>query len=233
MSPAATDTDPGPAPPPVRDAATLILVRDAPSGTPRVLMGQRGAAAAFMPMKFVFPGGALDAADASVPLARPLAADCRARLLADAEGPPPEAFAAAAIRELHEEAGLALARPGRWPAPAPPGWEALAAAGLLPDAAALTFVFRAITPPGRPRRFDARFFLADAAALAGDPDDFSRASGELSPLSWVPLAATRALDLPFVTQVVLAEVAARLAGEAAPGVPYFRNRDARSEFLRL
>jgi 8-oxo-dGTP pyrophosphatase MutT (NUDIX family) len=223
--------DPGEAA--VRDAAALILVRDADRGAPRVLMGQRGAGAAFMPMKFVFPGGAVDPADAGVPLAAPLAPGCRARLLADADGPPPEALAACAIRELHEEAGLALARPGVWPRPAPPGWEALAAAGLLPDAGALTFVFRAVTPPGRPRRFDARFFLADAAALAGDPDDFRRAGGELSHLTWVPLAEARRLDLPFITQVVLAEVAARLAGTAEPGVPYFRHRGARSEFVRL
>lgn len=217
---------------PIRDAATLILVRDA--GTrPAVLMGQRGAGAAFMPMKFVFPGGAVDPGDAAVPLARPFAPACRTRLALASSGPAPEAFAAAAVRELWEETGLVMGTPGSWPGPPPPDWQGFAATGHLPSAAALRFVFRAITPPGRPRRFDARFFLAEATALAGDPDDFSAASDELAHLQWVSLEEARHFDLPFITEVVLAEVAARLRGDAAEGVPFFRNHTARSEFLRL
>jgi 8-oxo-dGTP pyrophosphatase MutT (NUDIX family) len=217
---------------PIRDAATLILVRD-PAGRPAVLMGQRGAGAAFMPMKFVFPGGAVDPADAEVPLAAPLPAACRARLAAQSAGPAPEALAATAIRELWEEAGLVLGRPGAWAGAPPADWAGFAATGHLPAADPLTFVFRAITPPGRPRRFDARFFLADAAALAGDPDDFSAATDELAHLQWVPISEARRFDLPFITEVVLAEVAARLRGIEPEGVPFFRNDSARSEFLRL
>jgi len=56
--------------PPIRDAATIIMVRDAAT-RPRVLMGQRGQSAVFMPSKFVFPGGAVDAVDATIPLANP------------------------------------------------------------------------------------------------------------------------------------------------------------------
>ena len=67
-------------------------------------------------------------------------------------------------------------------------------------------VFRAITPPGRPRRFDARFFMIDANAIASDLDDFSAACDELSHLSWIPLDEVRKFDLPFITEVVLAEV---------------------------
>ncbi len=98
----------------------------------------------------------------------------------------PHALAAAAIRELWEETGLALGQPGTMTLPG--DWAGFSARGLLPDAAALRFVFRAITPPGRTRRFDARFFLADADAVAGDSDDFSAASDELSHLHWLPLA---------------------------------------------
>lgn len=65
----------------LRDAATIILSREGREG-PEVLMGQRGAAAAFMPNKFVFPGGAVDHGDTSVPLARPLNARCEALLSA-------------------------------------------------------------------------------------------------------------------------------------------------------
>jgi 8-oxo-dGTP pyrophosphatase MutT (NUDIX family) len=218
--------------PPIRDAATIVLLRDAATA-PAVLMGQRGAGAAFMPMKFVFPGGAVDPGDAAVPLARPLAPACRTRLAAKSAGPSPEALAAAAVRELWEEAGLILGVPGAWPAPAPADWQGFAATGHLPSAEGLEFVFRAITPPGRPRRFDARFFLADAAAIAGDPDDFSRASDELSHPQWVPLDRARSFDLPFITTVVLAEIAARLRGAAPEGVPFFHNAGTRSEFLRL
>ena len=51
----------------IRNAATVIVIRDRMT-TPSILMGQRGSKAAFMPNKFVFPGGAVDAADAHVPL---------------------------------------------------------------------------------------------------------------------------------------------------------------------
>ena len=95
-------------------------------------------------------------------------------------------------------------------------------------------MFRAITPPGRPRRFDARFFLLDAAFLQSDLDDFSAASDELSHLQWVPLEHARSFDLPFITEVVMAEIAGRLDAPAPPdSVPFFKNKDEESQFLRL
>ncbi|MFZ0098184.1 MAG: NUDIX hydrolase, partial [Gemmobacter sp.] len=66
--------------PPIRPAASIILTRSR-GGSPEVLMGQRGAGAVFMPSKYVFPGGAVDAGDAEVPLAAPLP-DHSAALLA-------------------------------------------------------------------------------------------------------------------------------------------------------
>ena len=217
----------------IRDAATVIVLRDRATN-PRVLMGQRGASAAFMPNKFVFPGGAVDRADASVPLAAPLGMLCQQRLREDSEGDLSHALAVAAIRELWEETGQMLARRADWPSPVPQGWESFAERGLLPDAGPLQFVFRAITPPGRPRRFDARFFLLDADALVSDPDDFSASEDELAHLQWIPLDRVRRFDLPFITEVVLAEVAAR-AGDPRPplSVPFFRNDDEESLFLRL
>ncbi len=217
----------------IRDAATVIVLRDRQT-RPRVLMGQRGAGAAFMPSKFVFPGGAVDTGDAKVPLAAPLPEPCRSRLREDTARDLGHALAVAAIRELWEETGLILGRAGRWPGTPGPDWQSYAATGHVPAADRMQFVFRAITPPGRPRRFDARFFLVDAADIASDPDDFSAACEELSHLHWVPIDEARALDLPFITEVVLAEVAARARETGPPpSVPFFRNNDEESLFLRL
>lgn len=209
---------------PIRPAATVILLRRA-AGGPRVLMGQRGASAAFMPEKFVFPGGAVDPDDLALGGDTPLDPDTAARLAVET---PPElvpALARAAVRELWEETGLVLGRPD--PAAAgrevPPGWRGFHAAGFVPDTAALRLVFRAITPPGRPRRFDARFFLVEADALGGAADDFSGAGDELAHLQWIDLPAARELPLPFVTEVVLSEVEALVAAPGRRrGVPFFR-----------
>lgn len=200
---------------PVREAASLILVRD-PAGAPSVLMGRRRRKAVFMPGKFVFPGGAVDAGDRSVTLRGTLGVTCAGRLADEADGPPAR-FAAAAVRELFEETGLTWATPGEFAAPSP-DWAGFAARGLAPTAAGLAYVFRAITPPGRPRRFDARFLLGDAGGIAGDADDFAGASGELAELQWVPVAALGSLDLAQVTRDVLAAVLPRLPDLGPPEV---------------
>lgn len=220
----------------LRHAATVVLWRHGPDGAAQVLMGQRGAKAAFMPSKYVFPGGAVDPADADVVLAVGLPTVCSARLSVDGTQAA-ETLAAAAIRELWEETGLALGVKGDWSAPpADVGhdWAGFAARGLVPAAGGMEFIFRAITPPGRTRRFDARFFLVPATHIAGDIDDFSAASDELSHLHWIDLAQTRSLDLPFITEVVLAEVAAVLRTGLPPdGVPFFDNSGTRPQFRRL
>lgn len=193
---------------PVRDASTVILVRD-PETAPRILMGQRGKAAAFMADKFVFPGGAVDDADAAARVA--LGETCATRLAARSDRPP-EALAAAALRELEEETGQRLD----------------------PDRPGLSFFFRAITPPGRPRRFDARFFLGDAAHLTTDPDRFEPAEAELAHLQWVPLGEMRKLNLPFITRIVLAELGRHLPRTDAPErVAFIRNDDIERDVLWL
>lgn len=221
--------------PPVRDAATIILIRR-DGRDARILMGRRGARAAFMPDRFVFPGGAVDPDDsrvdapaADLETARDLGIDTTARTA--------RALPLSAIRELREETGLTLGRPDpdapARAAEAPVAWRDFLSAGLAPRTDALRLIFRAVTPAGRPRRFDARFFTADAEGLAGDPDDFARADAELSDLRWFGIAEARALKLPFITGIVLAELAARLAAPEVPrGIPYFRH-DAQGSHFRM
>lgn len=230
-----TDQTSAPAKDALRDAATVVLVRRKRGEAPRVLMGQRGRDAAFMPSKFVFPGGAVDADD-RVLAARTALPDALARRLAlrAPEGIAP-ALALAAIRELWEEAGLALAHSGSADvAGVPPAWQGFFAAGHRPAVDALDLIFRAITPPGRPRRFDARFFMVDAGSLASDPDAFESIDHELAHLSWLTLPEARQLDLPFITEVVLAEVDARLAATSEPRpAPFFLHEGGSSFFEAL
>ena len=200
-------------------------------------MGQRGAGAAFMPSKFVFPGGAVDPCDLALPAAPPPPRGEIERLAVDAPEPVARALPLTAVRELWEETGLRLGRadpdaPAR-AAAAPDAWRGFLAAGLAPRVDALRFVFRAVTPPGRPRRFDARFFLAEAETLA---DDTERLSGdaELGALQWIGLAEARSQPRPIITGVVLAEIEALLAAPGRPrAVPYFSHDAAGSHFRLL
>ena len=83
----------------LRDAASVILVRR-DREVARVLMGQRGRGAAFMPSKFVFPGGAVDREDRDIPAATPLPEPTARRLRLRADLNLAEPLAMAAIREL-------------------------------------------------------------------------------------------------------------------------------------
>ena len=216
---------------PIKPASTVIVLRDFPTA-PKILMGQRGSKAVFMPNKYVFPGGRVDAGDHEIELAHSLNRHCAARLAEDTDATPISALAAGAIRELWEETGQILGSKSPWPN-APEDWAGFAAHGFRPDASGLHFFFRAITPPGRPRRFDARFFIVDADALATDPDDFSEAADELSHLAWVSLSDARNLDLPFITSVVLGELAGLTNIGPPPTVPFFKNTDEENLFRRL
>jgi 8-oxo-dGTP pyrophosphatase MutT (NUDIX family) len=128
------------------------------------------------------------------------------------------ALALTAIRETFEETGLLLAKPGP-SRPTVGPWREFLAQGVLPDLAAMDFIARAITPPMVPKRFDARFFMAEAehlVSLERQPD-----CGELDEIAWVDLDEALALDLPSVTRFVLREVPQRLK-DPTRGVPYLR-----------
>jgi 8-oxo-dGTP pyrophosphatase MutT (NUDIX family) len=205
-----------------RDAATLILIRR-DGARPRVLMGRRHGGHDFMPDKWVFPGGRIDRSDFRAPYAGDLRPEVAARLEKTAPPARARALALAAIRETFEEAGLLLAKsaPSR---PAAGPWRDFLAQGALPDLEALDFVARAVTPPMLPKRFDARFFLAEADRLLSL--DRQGDCGELDEIAWVNLEEALALDLPTVTRFVLREVPLRLADPTrpVPSLQFLRGR---------
>ena len=200
-----------------KDAATLILTRKGETG-PEVLMGRRAPGHVFMASKWVFPGGRVERSDASAAFVTDLSAADAGRLAREVPARRARALALAAVRETFEETGLLLAEPAP-PASVAGPWREFRQAGALPDLRALSYVARAITPPGRTRRFDARFFMADASALLHPAP--TAGSGELDEIAWLPLEDARALDLPAITRFVLGEVSERLAHPDRP-LPFVR-----------
>ena len=216
----------------IKDAASVILIRNSKSN-PSVLMGQRGKNASFMPNKFVFPGGAVEKNDFQVNSFKQLNVNCTARMTYQCNEDLVFALSVAAIRELFEETGIIVGYKKKWTGVIPPEWKPFAKLGLVPDASNFKFVFRAITPPGRPRRFDARFLYLDADTLSEEInlEDFSGASNELSHLQWIPIHEVRKFDLPFITEVVFAEVISNLSKNMKlKRVPFFQNSEGISEF---
>jgi 8-oxo-dGTP pyrophosphatase MutT (NUDIX family) len=205
-----------------RDAATLIIINRS-QGHPRVLMGRRHGGHNFMPGKWVFPGGRVDPADFRAPFASDLRPDVAARLGKTASPRRARALAMAAIRETFEEAGLLLATPAQ-PKPGSGPWRPFLAQGALPDLSALDFVARAVTPSASPKRFDARFFMAEGDRLVSLERQAD--CGELDEIAWFDLAAALNLDLPSVTRFVLREIPLRLADPSrpAPSLRFIRGR---------
>jgi 8-oxo-dGTP pyrophosphatase MutT (NUDIX family) len=185
-----------------RPAASLLVVRFAAGrGGEQVLMGRRGAGHRFMPNVLVFPGGAADADDHDARAATPLMAHVRARLERSAEPSLAHALGIAACRELREEVGLSLGEP--------------------PALGRLEYLCRAVTPPDRPIRFDARFFIADARHVSGEP----AASEEIEDPAWYTIEQARQGPLAAATRAVLDQFERWLALSVRDGpVPVMKNR---------
>ena len=164
---------------PPRPAATVVLLRPGPDG-PEVLLTLRPASMAFAADLYVFPGGAVDPADADPRLVSRSVlseAEAAAALGGDLRGDAALARFTAAIRELFEEAGVLLAEPMPSIAAAEEARAALNAgrASLVDLAEALELRLRTdllvpishwTTPPIMARRFDTRFFAAELPAGA-------------------------------------------------------------------
>lgn len=184
-----------------RPATTTLIVRDGAPGL-EVLMVRRSPHASFMPGAYVFPGGAVDAADATDGMAAvDEAADALAARIGRVTGLGEQALAhaVAGLRECFEECGLWLGVRGvpaatlaalRARLHAGEAMAALAASAGLPLATrALQPWARWVTPVGLPKRFDTLFLVARA------PDDQQPEvdAGETTTLAWVhPPAALAA-----------------------------------------
>ena len=180
-----------------RDAAALVLI-DGKGARARVLLGKRHPSLKFMPGKFVFPGGRLERGDRAMTVAGPLDSRDEARLTRACAGAKGEDFARAlalaAIRECFEETGLALGVADYGgPARPPACWRPYGAQKLLPDLQCLHFAARAITPPMRPKRFDTRFFIADAKNIAARVEGVCHEGAELTELVWAAAGQGRKL----------------------------------------
>lgn len=218
-----------------KDASTLIIV-DRSGPAPKVLLGKRHHSHKFMPGKFVFPGGRLEADDKKMPIAAGLDPVIEKYLMAETKRPSigrARGLALAAIRETFEETGLILgAKRGDAP-PVPEGpWSEFAKAGFYPDLSILHFIARAVTPSRRPRRFDTRFFAVDASAIAHRVENVVHPDAELVELVWMPIAEARTLDMPTVTGVMLQELEARVAAGFSHALPVPYYRMPRKIFLR-
>lgn len=220
-----------------RDASTLILIdREGPA--PRVLMGRRHHGHKFLPGKFVFPGGRIEDGDRFVNAAGALDATVEEKLLKRMRRPTlsrVRALALAAIRETFEETGLALGSRDfggpELPVPLHWGetWAQFAGHGLYPSLEGLQFIARAITPPGRPKRFDTRFFAAEAGTIGHRVEGVVGPETELTELVWIPLDEAEELELSTITLVILRELRRRIDAGFYPflPVPFYHHRNGR------
>ncbi|MCP5179082.1 MAG: NUDIX domain-containing protein [Pseudomonadales bacterium] len=217
---------------PVRPAATVIIVREAPAGF-EIFMLKRAGASAFAGGMYVFPGGRVDADDhlhaydawrqgpsqGQAPQQRALGDEWRG-------------FWVAAIRETFEEAGLLLAynEAGELVSYADAALHARLDALRKPlndgevsllDICArerlrlavdhVHYYNRFVTPIGRPRRFDTRFFIAETPpGQVGRHDEHETVhSVWISPQEALARNAAGEFDLMNVTRRQLQDLAAR------------------------
>jgi 8-oxo-dGTP pyrophosphatase MutT (NUDIX family) len=182
-SPAAEDI-------PIRDAATVVLLRDGAAGIEAWLL-TRVVQMAFAAGMTVFPGGRVDPSDAALPLAGADVPTLAARFGCDESTA--HALLGAAVRETFEETGVLLSLPVADLSGARADVERglvsfgdlLRANELTVDGAALHPWSRWVTPAGERRRYDTRFFVG-ALPEAAEAQDVT---SESSTAEWVPVTA--------------------------------------------
>jgi len=192
--------------PPIRDAATLVLVRMR-GRIPEILMGERSSGHVFYPHHYVFPGGRVDRSDGFVIPEKDLRPEVLKRLTASATERRARALALAAVRETFEETGLVIGSKAPKPKRPPKGWDTFYETGFGPSLDGLTYIYRAVTPPERPRRFNARFFVTEyeRVSVVADVEQ-----DELLKLQWRDIDSALQLKIRPITAIVLKEIRDRL-----------------------
>jgi 8-oxo-dGTP pyrophosphatase MutT (NUDIX family) len=171
---------------PIRDASTVVLLRDGATGI-EVWLLTRVTQMAFAAGMTVFPGGRVDDADADLPFGSTNATDVATRFGCDERLA--RALVGAAVRETFEETGVLLTTPTadlsayrtEVEAGAVGFAELLHEHGLAIDAASLRPWARWITPAGETRRYDTRFFVG-ALPEGAEAEDVT---SESSSAAWI------------------------------------------------
>lgn len=200
---------------PPRPAATIVVVRDAPAGL-EVLLSRRSESRDHLSGAWVFPGGVVDARDrAAHPYCSGLDDAAASALLNLPEGGLD--YFVAAVRECFEEAGLLFAADdqGRLVTLDDSAGERLGAwrgrlhrreatlvdfcrdNGLKFAVDRLAYYSHWLTPPGRLKRFDTRFFVAAAPPAQTEAHDGT----EILEHAWLRPAdaLARAVELKLLT----------------------------------
>lgn len=202
----------------IRPASTVCLLRPAEEAM-EVLMVRRSSASAFVGGAYVFPGGAVDEDDHS---------DLARRTVTGVDDPEMLPWAAAALREAAEEAGvLIMADPDASLRNLHGSdlYRGLLASELTLDGSRLAYLSNWVTPAGEPRRFDTRFFLAEVAAGTQAQAD----EHEVTEATWIApaqaLERARQRDWFMIPPTVL--TLRTLARFATPGeaLTYARSQD--------
>jgi glyoxylase-like metal-dependent hydrolase (beta-lactamase superfamily II)/8-oxo-dGTP pyrophosphatase MutT (NUDIX family) len=247
MADSRTDASAFPAPAPAastdrppRPAATIVVLRDGAGGT-EVLLSRRAERGDHNSGAWVFPGGIVEPGDAGAHACCDGLDDAEAsrRLGLPSGGLD---YYVAAVRECFEESGLLFARAGQealvdldgadaarlgpWRAALHRGGQSVvelcAREGLRLAVDRLVYLSHWLTPLGRPKRFDTRFFIAAAPRAQTAAHD----GAELVEQLWIApaeaLARSASLKLLTPTQKTLetiarfADVAAAMAWASAP-----------------
>lgn len=204
---------------PVRDAATVMLLRDGAGDRGiEVWLLTRAAEMVFAAGMAVFPGGRVDPADAELPFVA--GSELAAAAALDCDPAQARALLGAAVRETFEETGVLLVAPvdpvvdlGVQRAAVEAGersfGELLHEHGLRADGARLYPWARWVTPAGEVRRYDTRFFVCalPAGAQPRDVTTEASAAGWFSPGDAIARARRGELGLMPPTLVNLASLA--------------------------